>query len=267
MSVLSTPVQLSPHLYVVYAEFPHIDAANVYLLTGDKPTLIDCGSPRAIPQLVRNLEHIGLGIADLAQVIVTHGDYDHIQGFHRLRAIHPDLQVALHPLDWTIVQGTDTYRNAGYLYSQPFLPFPDQRFVPIEDGDVLKAGNGKLTVVHTPGHTEGSVSLVGDVDGRVVLFAGDAIGGAMKSLTGAVLHLWAQAALTWQQSLQHLATLEFDLVLNGHEPVATLPLPRARVDRLMQSFGTMLNPWFTLDEDDPMVPRTENPTIARGTQP
>jgi hypothetical protein len=81
--------------------------------------------------------------------------------------------------------------------------------------------------------------------------AGDAIGGAMKSLSGAVLHLWAQAALTWQQSLHRLSSLEFEWVLNGHEPVETLPISRTHVDRLVKSFGKMLNPWFTLDEDDP----------------
>jgi glyoxylase-like metal-dependent hydrolase (beta-lactamase superfamily II) len=267
MSVLSAPVQLSPHLYVLYAEFPHIDSANVYLITGDKPTLIDCGSPRAIPQLVRNLDLIDMSVADIEHVIVTHGDYDHIQGFHRLLAMNPDLQVHLHPHDWPIVQGNDSYRNASYLYGQPFLPFLDQRFVPIEDGDVLDAGSGQLTVVHTPGHTEGSVSLLGEVDGRAVLFAGDAIGGAMKSLSGAVLHVWAQAALTWQQSLQRLSTLEFDWVLNGHEPVESLPLSRTQVDRLVKSFGKMLNPWFTLDEDDSRLHLVDDLTIAGGAQP
>jgi glyoxylase-like metal-dependent hydrolase (beta-lactamase superfamily II) len=274
MSVLSAPFQLSPHLYVLYAEFPHIDSANVYLITGDKPTLIDCGSPRAVPQMARNLELIGMTIADIAQVIVTHGDYDHIQGFHRLQSMNPGLQVYLHPHDWPIVQGNDSYRNASYLYSQPFLPFSDQRFLPIEDGDVLDAGSGQLTVVHTPGHTEGSVSLLGEVDGRAVLFAGDAIGGAMKSLSGAVLHLWAQAALTWQQSLHRLSSLEFEWVLNGHEPVETLPISRTHVDRLVKSFGKMLNPWFTLDEDEPKVSLADDlpplrplPTFGSGSQP
>jgi hypothetical protein len=53
--------------------------------------------------------------------------------------------------------------------------------------------------------------------------------------------------------LQSLLTVNFQWVLNGHEPAATLPLPRAHVERLVKSFGRMLNPWFTLAENEPTV--------------
>ncbi len=265
MSVMSFPVQLSSHLYVVYSEYPHTDSANVYLIFGDKPTLIDCGSPRAIPQLIRNLEHIGVSIEDIERVVVTHGDFDHIQGFHKLLELNSNLQVYLHPSDWPIVEGTDSYRNASYLYGQPFIPFASQRFTPLVDGDTLDAGDTTLTVVHTPGHTEGSICLLGEVDGRAVLFAGDAIGGAMKGLNGAVLELWAEAVLTWQESLHLLLTLEFEWVLNGHEPVKTLPISRTSVHRRVQSFGKMLNPWFSLDEDQSTLPVMDDVYLAGST--
>jgi len=83
-----------------------------------------------------------------------------------------------------------------------------------------------------------------------VLFAGDAIGGSMKSLAGADLQLWAKAMVTWAESLQRLGALSFDWVLNGHEPAGTLPLRRSHVDRLLESFGKMMNPWFLLDDDE-----------------
>lgn len=249
MPAIAEPVPLSDHLYVVYSEFPHVDASNVYLLTGSTPTLIDCGSPRAAPQLVRNLAQLGIGVRDLHQVIVTHGDFDHIQGFHALREANPDLLVHLHPGDWAGVQEPDAYRNSSYVYGQPFQPFARDGFLPLAQGQVIAAGETELTVYHAPGHTEGSVCLHGRVDGHSILFAGDAIGGSMKSLTGADLQVWFEAVLTWQQSLQQLARLEYEWVLNGHEPARTLPIPRRRVDRLMASFGTMLNPWFTLGEE------------------
>ena len=250
MTSLPSPVQLSPHLFVVYSEFPHRDSGNVYLITGRYPTLIDCGSQRAVPQLIDNLSQLGLRVDDLTQVIATHGDYDHIQGFHDLRLQNLDLRLYLHRSDWPIVQGNNPYQNASYLYTRPFVPFAADLCLPLEDGTTIEAGDTTLSIHHAPGHTEGSVCLLGAIDDRKVLFAGDAVGGAMRSLTGATMTIWVQAAVTWEQSLQRLAELEFEWVLNGHEPAATLPLSRARFDRGVRSFGRMLSPWFSLEEEE-----------------
>ena len=248
MSRLTAPLRLSPHLFVVYAEFPHRDSGNVYLITGRRPTLIDCGSRRGVPHLLRNLAQLGVGVPDLAQIIATHGDCDHIQGYHDLRQQHPGLPLYIHPLDWSLVQESNPYRNANYLYQMPFVPLRAEDCLPLTESDRIPAGDGELAVYHTPGHTEGSVCLHGEIDGRKILFAGDTVGGAMRSLDGADLAIWAQAARTWRRSLERLSGLELDWVLNGHEPAASLPLSRARFDRAVAAFGKMLNPWFYMDD-------------------
>lgn len=252
MPVLSAPLRLSASLYIVYAEYPHVDSGNVYLITGEQPTLIDCGSQRAVPHLIRNLARIGLDMSDICQVLATHGDCDHTQGYHDLRLLQPDLRLYMHRHDWPLVVEDDPYRNSNYLYRRPFVPFAADHCLSLDDGDLVPAGDGMVTVHHTPGHTEGSICLLGEIDGRRVLFAGDTIGGSMKSLAGADLRLWADAAASWTVSLERLRSLSFDWVLNGHEPADGLPLPRIHVDRLLGSFGKMLNPWFLLaDADDP----------------
>jgi glyoxylase-like metal-dependent hydrolase (beta-lactamase superfamily II) len=248
MPSIQSPVELSPHLYIVYSEFPHRDSSNIYLITGAYPTLIDCGSHRAIPRLISNLAQLGIAPRDIVHIIATHGDYDHIQGFHDLRVDHPDLRLHVHPLDWPSVQGSDPYRTCSYVYHQPFVPIVADQCLALEDGERISTGDTELTVHHTPGHTEGSVSLLGEIDGHKVLFAGDAIGGAMRSLDGADLESWAQAMVTWKRSLTHLETLEFEWILNGHEPARSLPISRSFFNRSVTSFGTMLNPWFLLDE-------------------
>ncbi len=250
MPVLTEPRQLSANLHIVYSEYPHVDSGNVYLVTGAYPTLIDCGSQRAVPQLLRNLSQIGLEAGDLHQVIATHGDYDHTQGFHDLRRLQPDLLLRINRNDWPTMLAGDSYRNSSYLYGRPFVPFEANQCSPLDEGDELPTGDTTLTVHHTPGHTEGSVCLLGDIDGHGVLFAGDVIGGSMKSLAGADLQLWANAAVLWAESLRRLATLQFEWVLNGHEPATSLPLGRTHVDRLFRSFGMMMNPWFLLADDD-----------------
>jgi glyoxylase-like metal-dependent hydrolase (beta-lactamase superfamily II) len=181
-----------------------------------------------------------------SRISTRRGDFDQIQGLHTLREQHPDLLLYLHPADWPIVEEEDAYRNASYLYGTPFLPFDARGFQLLEHGQLLRAGDTELTVHHTPGHMEGSVSLLGEVDGHAVLFAG-----AMKALNGAIVERWVEAVATWQRSVQALAALEFDWVLNEHEPVETLPIPRSVVDRLLASFGMMMNPWFTLGHEEP----------------
>lgn len=251
MSRLEAPLQVLPHLFIVYSEYPHVDSGNVFLITGDRPTLIDCGSQRAVPQIVSNMAQLGIGVTDLRQILATHGDFDHVQGFHRLRQLNPDLRISIHPGDLPIVQGDDIYGNASYLYGQPFVPIGPECCRLVEHGDVILAGDDELTVVHATGHTAGSVCYLGQIGDQSVLFAGDVIGGAMRSLSGATLDVWAQAVITWEQSLHRLSALPFDWVLNGHEPAATLPLPRASFDRLLPYFGKMLNPWFHLGEAEP----------------
>jgi len=256
MPALTAPVQLSPHLHILYSEYPHVDSGNVYLLTGKHPTLIDCGSPRSIPGLLGNLSQVGLSVRDLQQVIATHGDYDHTQGFHELHRLHPGLRLHLHRHDWPAVQDIDEYRSCSYLYGRAVEPLAADQCHDLADGQVIVAGDTRLVVCHTPGHTEGSVCLAGDVDGNQVLFAGDVFGGAMKRIEGADPVLWVQAIMTWRQSLQRISGLQFDWILNGHEPAASLPLSRAYFDRRVKTFGHMLNPWFALGEDEPIPERT-----------
>jgi glyoxylase-like metal-dependent hydrolase (beta-lactamase superfamily II) len=270
MSRLAVPRQLSPHLFIIYAESPHRDSGNVYLLTGSVPTLIDCGSSRGVPQMRRNLSQLGIDIQDIGQVIATHGDCDHIQGYHDLRQENPALSLHLHPADWSLAEEPNPYRNANYIYRNPFVPIDVGHCLPLGDGQQIEAGEGALTVLHTPGHTEGSISLWGEIDGHKVVFAGDTVGGSMRSLTGADLGIWAQALRTWEESLQRVAGLEIDWILTGHEPAHSLPLSRAWFDRARETFGKMMNPWFLLGErfdDEPPQPEDMPDTDSRADRP
>jgi hydroxyacylglutathione hydrolase len=259
MARLAAPRQLSDNLYIVYSEYPHRDSANVYLIAGERPVLIDCGSRRSVPLMLRNLEQVGLTAHNISAVIATHGDCDHTQGFHDLQRENPALSLHLHPADWSLVQELDPYRNAAYLYRISFLPIPAESCVPLMDGERIAAGDGELRVMHSPGHTEGSVCLWGEIDGHHFLFAGDTVGGSMRSLEGADLKVWAQAAETWKASLKGVAALPIDWILNGHEPETSLPLSRSWLDRGIASFGQMMNPWFFLyegnGEDDAARPK------------
>lgn len=253
MSVLDRPYQLSDHLYVVFAEFPHVDSGNVYLVTGGRPTLIDCGSDYAVSRIISNLAQLGLAPGDIGQVVATHADYDHVQGFHGLQLVNPGIFLRIHRADLPVVREADAYQTASYVYDRPFIEIDDRCLLPFDPGDVIPVGDTSLEVISTPGHTEGSVCLQGEVDGRSVLFAGDTVGGAMRSLEGGSIEAWAEAARAWKESLRSLSDREFDWVLNGHEPPQGLPITRERYDRMVRRFGMMMNPWFSLGEREPVM--------------
>ena len=94
----------------------------------------------------------------LRSVFLTHGHYDHVGGVNALRKAFPDVPVYLHPAD---ANGEDRLMPTAGL--GPLTLW--------RDGDVVKLGNLNVEVLHTPGHTKGSVCL----KCRDALFTGDTL--------------------------------------------------------------------------------------------
>jgi glyoxylase-like metal-dependent hydrolase (beta-lactamase superfamily II) len=134
------------------------------------------------------------------------------------RAHRPDpsrgAEIAAHPADW--------YR---LLDPQPlFAPFPIPPCVPaaeLAEGSVIRFGEVRLDVLHTPGHTEGSVSLVSHEAG--ILFSGDTLfagGWGRVDLPGGDTDAMVM-------SLTRLATLPDGLrILPGHGAGTTIARER-----------------------------------------
>jgi glyoxylase-like metal-dependent hydrolase (beta-lactamase superfamily II) len=101
----------------------------------------------------------------LKLIVSTHGHWDHV-GDNAAVAEHTGAQIAVHPLD--------AYR---LITPQPlFAPFeilPSVPAVELAEGGVVRFGEIRLRVLHTPGHTEGSVCLLSEDDG--LLFSGDTL--------------------------------------------------------------------------------------------
>ena len=146
-------------------------------------------------------------------------------GEHGLVVVAPDgrarpadlsggAEIAAHPADWHRL-----------VDPQPlFAPFPIPPCVPaveLAEGGVIRFGDVRLEVLHTPGHTEGSVCLVSTEAG--VIFSGDTL------FTGG----WGRVDLpggdpeAMVESLRRLATLPGALrVLPGHGAATTIAAER-----------------------------------------
>jgi glyoxylase-like metal-dependent hydrolase (beta-lactamase superfamily II) len=123
---------------------------------------------------------------------------------------------------------------AGSLYGEVFPAFDP---VALTDGQVLDLGGALLQVLHTPGHTPGSVSVVARVGGRSVLLAGDTLWGGFSAAVGS-------DAEAWVASLERLEGLPVDALSFGHGVDVLLDDPAGRIAEARARFGTYFDPWF-----------------------
>ncbi len=152
----------------------------------------------------------GVGVEDVPYVLLTHGHFDHVY-FAAEVSEELGAAVLIHPADLPLM------RNAGkwgfLLYARRFREPEHLEY--LKDGQVVRAGAIEVGVIHTPGHTPGSVCAVA---GRL-LITGDTL---FRRAVGATwLPGGSREALS--ASLARLAGLPGDyLVLPGHGEETTL---------------------------------------------
>lgn len=146
-----------------------------------------------------------------AAIWITHAHLDHLLGVARLKR-ETDVPVYLHPADRELY---DHAVQQGLAFGIPTqaLPPPDRDFVP---GEEVRVGDLSFTVRHTPGHSPGSVCLVGDgvVLTGDVLFAGsigrtDLPGGDFETLIKSI-------------ERELLPLPDSTIVYSGHGPETTI---------------------------------------------
>ena len=92
-------------------------------------------------------------------IVHTHGHFDHISATEAVQAGLPaHVPILAHPADAYLYTPEGRARGAAYDYPQPSeLMQPDGL---LADDEVIPIGTGSLTVITTPGHTPGSVTLL-----------------------------------------------------------------------------------------------------------
>jgi len=137
---------------------------NNYLLIDEKTkeaVLIDCTEKN--PKIDEALDEYD---ATLKYVLLTHGHFDHVLGVNDIRKAY-GCKVFVHKGDEQILENIDQFMS-GFGFGTTEVQKVDGF---IDGGQMLTVGEMKIQVIHTPGHSPGSVCyLVGDD-----LFSGDTI--------------------------------------------------------------------------------------------
>jgi hydroxyacylglutathione hydrolase len=139
-------------------------ATNVHVIA-DERTREAIAIDTAIPSLDWIAAELAAREWTLKFIVTTHGHWDHTGDNARVSE-HTGAQIAVHPLD--------AYRLADPKPTwAPFDIPPSVPAVELAEGGEVRFGSVVLTVLHTPGHTEGSVCLLDDDNGR--LYSGDTL--------------------------------------------------------------------------------------------
>lgn len=150
--------------------------------------LIDCGFTYTYQEFKKQLSHLGLMVADLTGIIISHDDIDHVEGLHCFLEEYASLKVISSAIEADSVSGKITAeRLIQVRESLAYMPEEMKEWVnsfivqleaikrfdvtqTLRDNQIFK---DTLKVIETPGHTKGHLSFY-DTESRT-LIASDAL--------------------------------------------------------------------------------------------
>jgi glyoxylase-like metal-dependent hydrolase (beta-lactamase superfamily II) len=195
-----------------------VSGANCYLVTsGPLLVLIDAGMRGSSKKVDSYLKNLRKNLPDIKYIFITHADMDHVNGLAELKKL-TGAKVVIHAGELPALAGNSTsrLRNQGIFVKtlmrilSGLVKSPRVEPDIIIKEDVALAG---LQIIHTPGHSDGSISIY--MPGKVI-FVGDALRSDAK---GNPLQPAKALSADYNQakaSVKIIAGLDYDTLLTGH---------------------------------------------------
>lgn len=149
-----------------------LGADHCYLIQDKGTIMVDGGAPNKAKKFTQAVQKIGINIHDIRLIILTHGHWDHIGSAKEIKKL-TGAKIALHHLEkeWLekslkpMPPGVTAWGNVLGKIITMLLPLIS---IPAANVDVVIGNEGLLLdefgipgkVIHTPGHSSGSVSIL-----------------------------------------------------------------------------------------------------------
>lgn len=160
-------------------------------------------------------------------ILLTHGHYDHIAAVNEIRR-QTGAKLMIHQLDAEML--SDSGKNLATLFASAIPPVADADRLLI-DGDIIAVGDLTFEVLHTPGHSKGSVCYLCKEGREEALFCGD----TLFYLSCGRTDCYGGDDRIIVASLSRLAGLPYDgTAYCGHGPATTLAFERANNPYMMR---------------------------------
>lgn len=194
---------------------------NYYLTVHNKDImLVDTGLPGNSSKIAGYVENtLKRDIHDIKTIVITHSHFDHVGSLSKMKNI-TNAQVAIHPADADYIRGKTKHMGGSFmnaiikLYQTIYRTKPVEPEILLNDGDTI----GEYQVIHTPGHSPGSICLYNPQN--KVLFAGDSLQYKKGKLQSPGERLILEPE-KYAESMKKLLNYDIEVILTGHTAPVT----------------------------------------------
>ncbi len=195
-----------------------------FLLVGNGGdlVLVDAGNPGDGGKIVEKVKTLGYRLKDVSLIVLTHGHRDHVGGVAELTKLL-SAKVIIHERDASaLIEGKEPATTPARFTGRLLKPFTTHKkfSLPEDEPDRIKQSSVSLKcfgidgeIIHTPGHTFGSLSVVSE-DGIAVV--GDLIMGKFLVFGRASLPIFAEDLSSVNDSIKKVLSTEPKRIYSSH---------------------------------------------------
>jgi len=212
--VTQAPSSPSSDIVFIQRTFP---SANIVLIKGDAPVLIDSGYGSDLDDTIALVRSHGVEPESLSHIVNSHYHSDHVGGNHGFQARY-GTKITGHAWEAAMINNRDPEACSASWLDQPVEPYRVSKTV--RDGDSIDTGAVQLRVIHTPGHTVGHISFIDEASGSLIC------GDALHADDVCWLNPFQEGAGVLERaidSIEKLAALKPKWSCSGHGPSTVAP--------------------------------------------